>query len=239
VPTSVPTSVPVPSTYPSWTPTSAPTYVPTSHADFPPFFINEFEPEPVDLPEKVSIELRRLRATTTEAKGVLLIIDGGPGKNAGHVDRIEPIDLKFEKHEVILEIEKIKPPPFTMVLLESFTGDEKTDTDEDNDGDPEKTGTFGRVYDALGVKDTCSQGFVYGKALGLRPKFANDFDKTPTSPELVFRDRISEKWFAVDGDPENKETLHDTANKKFPKGKFDGDNPQEPTFSYENPTGTL
>jgi len=127
-----------------------------------------------------------------------------------------------------LEVDDFRNPSLTMVLLETFTGDVRTDIDPDDDGDAEDLQTFGKVFDALGVvNDAGDNDKVYGAQLG-----GDDFALNTLQLRLVFRERTTDRWFGIQRATNPR--IYDTANTQVDPVDFEP-NPLTPTFDDLNP----
>lgn len=154
--------------------------------------INEFRPNPPGSDPAVE-PLELIGTPNTAFSGVLLSIESDAGTSQGRVDYIRAISGVFDANGLLLtQYDDIENPSFTLVLLDSFSGDTNTDIDLDNDGLVDNIASFGNVLDAIGVSDLGVGGDpVFGAALG-----GQDIE-LGTEPELVFRDSITGMLYSV------------------------------------------
>jgi hypothetical protein len=153
--------------------------------------INEFQPNaPGADPDPMQVELK---GTPSAAfSGWILGIESDASSAQGMVDRFSSVSGTFDANGLlVVTIPDLENPSFTLVLVSSFTGDNNTDIDTDNDGVVDDISTFGTIYDAIGIPDTTGEA-VYGAELG-----GADFAYTGDEPQLAFRDGTTGDWYAV------------------------------------------
>lgn len=190
--------------------------------------INEIQPNPPGSdPANQSIEL--LGTPLSAFSGVLLSIESDSG-NVGKVDRLAAISGTFDANGLLLTtITDLENPSFTLVLLDSFSGALGTDIDADNDGSADDLSSFGSVLDAIGVPDALAdETTLYGAQLG-----GQDFRYTGDEPGLIFRDRVTQAWYAINN-PAGSAAL-DIAGNSLVFSSFDRD-PTNHSFGSANPT---
>ena len=191
--------------------------------------INEIQPNPTGAdPATVQIELFGTAGTTFS--GVLLSIESDAGTSMGSVDRVSSISGTFDSNGLLVaDITDLENPSFTLVLLDSFSGSVGTDIDADNDGVADDLSTFGTVLDAIGSPDAVAdEANLYGAQLG-----GADFAFTGDEPQLIFRDSVSQVWYAIN-DPAGTDAF-DIDGNAVSFASFDMD-PSVPTFGAVNPT---
>ena len=195
--------------------------------------INEISPNPPGGdPSTQTVEL--LGNPGASFTGVLLSIESDNVSGLGLVDRISNISGTFDVNGLLTAtIDDLENPSFTLVLLDSFTGNTSTDIDTNNDGTADNTSTFGNVLDALGVADNTSDfNLLFGSELG-----GQDFNQTTggnTEPELLFRDSNSLLWFAIN-DFDDSTSAEDINGNLVDFSSFDI-SPENSTFGAVNPT---
>lgn len=156
--------------------------------------INEFRPNPPGSdPAQDSLEL--LGTPNSLFSGVLLSVESDGGSSQGLVDYIKPISGTFDSNGLLVTtIDDLENPSFTLLLVDSFSGNSNSDIDTDNDGLVDNLLGIGNILDAIGVSDQLAGGDpVYGAALG-----GSDI-AFGVEPELVFRDALSGVFYSVTG----------------------------------------
>ncbi|MEL7448896.1 MAG: hypothetical protein AAFN78_06785 [Pseudomonadota bacterium] len=194
--------------------------------------INEFQPNPVGAdPAEVQVEL--LGNAFDSFTGVLLSIESDGSSAAGTVDRVSQVSGTFDANGLlVVTVPDLENPSFTLVLLDTFSGDVGTVIDTDNDGIADDLSTFGTVFDAIGIPDAVSdEAFVYGEQLG-----GQDFAFTGDEPQLVFRDSATLEWFAIN-DPAGTDAFDINGN-AVPFANFNAD-PSVTTFGAVNPAAAV
>jgi hypothetical protein len=89
---------------------------------------------------------------------------------------------------------------------------------------------FGAIYDALGIPDASGdEALQYGAQLG-----GTDFNFIGDEPQLVFRDAVTQLWYAVD-DNGAPDEVYDSAGNLVSSALFNQD-PTVSTFGSLNPT---
>ncbi len=195
--------------------------------------ISEFQPNPEGTdPATMSVEISGTPGDPFS--GVILAIESDPGTaNPGDINNFEAVSGTFDASGLLtVSINDIENPSFTLVLLDSFSGDTSTDIDTDDDGTAEDLSTFGTVLDAIGVPDTASdEGLLYGAQLG-----GTDFAFTGDEPGLIFRDASVGDLYALN-EPDNGEVFDVNAVDVTP-GVFDVAPTLAGTFGAINPSVT-
>ncbi len=193
--------------------------------------INEFLPNPPSFdPTNQDIEL--LGTPFDSFSGWFLSIESDNIAGMGLVDRATAISGSFDANGLlVVSIPDLENPSFTVVLLDTFTGNTSTDIDTNNDGVADDLSTFGTVLDALGSPDILGdEAFVYGAQLGgTDMKFIGD------EPRLVFRDSVTLVWYAVDDNGLPDELFDETGAGPIDPNLFNID-PLVNTFGSVNPT---
>ena len=155
--------------------------------------INEFEPNPPGAdPTDVSVELK---GTPSAAfSGWILSVESDPG-NPGVVDRATSVSGSFDANGIlVVTVPDFENPSFTVILCQDFTGTVgTTDFDTDNDGVADDLSTVTGPLDAIGIPDSMGdEVLLYGTDAG-----GQDFTFTGSEPERVFRDSMTNDWYAV------------------------------------------
>lgn len=192
-------------------------------------FISEVQPNPTGAdPAIVQLELSGIAFASFN--GVLLSIESDSTSPVGNVDRLSSISGTFDANGLlVVDIDDLENPSFTLVLLDSFSGTIGTDIDTDNDGVADDLSTFGNVLDAIGVPDNVGdESFLFGAQLG-----GADFSYTGDEPQLIFRDSISNDWYAIN-DPAGMDA-YDLQGNPVAFADFNQD-PSVTTFGALNPT---
>ncbi|MEO6348716.1 MAG: T9SS type A sorting domain-containing protein, partial [Aquaticitalea sp.] len=168
--------------------------------------------------------------------GVILSVESD-SSGPGVVDSAAAVSGTFESNGLlVVTIPDLENPSFTVALVSAFTGTVgATDIDTNDDGVADDISTVGTVYDAIGIPDVGNdEQFLYGADFG-----GLDFTYTGDEPRLVFRDGITDAWYAVNdvtGDLTDEiyslnATL--TGNADFDVNPADGS-----TFGMINPSNT-
>ena len=198
-----------------------------------PVFINEFEANP-DGADPVTTSFELKSTPNTSFNGVIVIIESDPGtSNPGDVNTFGSVSGMFDANGLLVVSlpENIENPSFTVVILDSFTGDANTDIDTDDDGVADDISTFGNVLDAIGIPDTTGdETTLYGAQLG-----GADFTYTGAEPEIVFRDGTSNSWYAVNNIGDDT-TIFDISANNVVVGDFDTDPTVATTYGAVNPS---
>jgi hypothetical protein len=193
--------------------------------------INEIRPNPpgTDLATQ-SLELRGTPGAAFS--GWFLSIEGDSGSSLGTVDRAEPISGAFDASGLLTAvIGDLENPSFTLALMDSFSGSIGSDIDGDNDGVADDLSTFGTLLDAIGVPDSAGdEATLYGAQLG-----GVDLAYGGSEPELIFRDRTTLAWYAVNDAGNPTDGVFDLSGGPVLSSDFDSD-PTVPSFGTLNPT---
>ncbi|MDT0558621.1 T9SS type A sorting domain-containing protein [Ichthyenterobacterium sp. W332] len=156
--------------------------------------INEFQPNAAGTdPDPMPFELKG--TPSASFSGWILSVESDPGGGTGTVDRATQVSGTFDANGLlVVNIPDLENPSFTVILCENFTGTAgTTDFDTDNDGVADDISTVTNVYDAIGIPDnTGDEALLYGAQLG-----GQDFTYTGDEPGLVFRDGVTNDWYAL------------------------------------------
>lgn len=194
--------------------------------------LNEYQPNPVGGdPSDVEVEL--LGDPGSSFNGWIISIEGDSSSSTGLVDRASQVSGSFDSNGLlVVSVPDFENPTFTTVLSSDFTGAiGTTDVDVDNDGTAEDLSAFGTIYDALGIPDnTGDEMFLYGTDAG-----GTDFTYTGDEPKLVFRDRETGAWYAVNDEGNVPENVFRLDGSQIVSSAFDMD-PEVTTFGAPNPT---
>lgn len=163
---------------------------------------------------------------------VLLTIESDAVSGGGTVDSVSAVSGSFDANGLfVATVDDFENPSFTFVVLASFTGSVGTDIDTDNDGVADDLSTFGTVLDAIGVPDAVGdEPLLYGAQLG-----GADFAFSGDEPQLIFRDRVTGAWYAIN-DPAGSDAF-DINGDAEAFSNFDAD-PSVATFGSANPTAS-
>jgi len=200
-----------------------------------PILISEFEPNPPGSdPSTVSVEVSGPAGGSFAGWLVSLENDGVDGR----ADRVSQISGTFDANGLlVVEIPDLENPTFTLVLSSQFNGGQGDDLDADDDGvidDP--AGTFGTIYDAIGVSDSeGDDATLYSAQLGGVDVLYNGIFE----PLLVFRDASTGDVYQVVtadfGEPTEREVVYTASAEEVDVNEFSSD-PTQPTFGAINPT---
>jgi hypothetical protein len=189
--------------------------------------INEFQPNPPGGdPATQTLELKGPAGQLFTGWVVVLDADSG---SSGQVNDFEEISGTFDINGLLtVSIADIENPSFTLLVTDVYTP-RTADFDADENGQLDTDiSALGNVYDAIGVPDAVGdEQYLYGAELG-----GEDFKFTGSEPELIFRDRDTNAWYAIndhDGD-----MAHDIDGNTVPFISFGG-SLTTPTFGIENP----
>ncbi|MFD0797126.1 HYR domain-containing protein [Maribacter chungangensis] len=190
--------------------------------------INEFSPNPPGN-DSANQELE-LKGTPGETFNGWVVLLDSDSETSGDVNESHEIFGTFDEDGLmVVSINDFENPSFTLVLTDSFDVT-VTDFDKDDNGqiDPADSAKLGAIFDALGIPDSSSdETYLFGAQLG-----GMDFKYTGREPELVFRERDTNDWYAVndlDG-----AFVHDSAGNELGFGQF-STNPGIPTLGDINP----
>ena len=196
--------------------------------------INEFKPNPTGAdPPNTRVEILCAdsdKGAGSDFSGWLVSIESDPGSsNPGDINDFAQISGAFDANGLfVATIPDLENPSFTLVLMDSFTGDSSTDIDLDNDGTPDDLSTFGLVFDAIGILDTIGDP-VYGVELG-----GTDIAYTGDEPRLVFRDGTDPSMLFAINDPDNDQVI--AADGSVLEPSIFDTNPLLDTFGSINPS---
>jgi len=197
--------------------------------------INEFEPNPNGTdPTDVSIELKG--TPNTAFTGFILSIESDLGGSQGLVDRFTSVSGTFDANGLlVVSVPDLENPSLTLVLVSSFSGDNTTDIDTDDNGVVDDISTFGTIYDAIGSPDNVGdEASIYGVELG-----GSDFAYTGDEPRIIFRDGVTGDLFAVnDVTGDSTDEIYDITATLVSSSDFDVNPAIAPTFGSVNPVYT-
>ncbi len=191
--------------------------------------MNEFRPNPTGIdPMQTTVELRG--TPNVAFSGWFITIESDAIAVAGTVDSATQVMGSFDANGLLFfTLNDFENPSFTAVLSSGFSSSVGQDLDSTNDGSIDDKTVFGTIYDALGVPDEVGDAStIYGADLG-----GADFAFTGDEPQLVFRDRNTLAWFAIN-DPAGP-NAYDIAANPVDQALFDKD-PTLSTFGSVNPT---
>ena len=203
--------------------------------------LSEFEPNPAGTdPTLSTIELFGMPGE--DFSGFIVAIESDPGTaNPGGVNSFAAVSGTFDANGLlVVQIDDLENPSFTIVLTDTFTGDASTDFDSDDDGTiDQNTSLLGTVFDAIGVSDTSGDdGLLYGDDFG----GTNVLYNGQFEPLLVFRDASGGAVYntvTVDfGQPTERVGVFDAAGDEVDASTFDTDPTAGPTFGAVNPSRT-
>ncbi len=189
--------------------------------------LNEFEPNPAGTdPTTTTVELKGVAGNSFS--GWLVSIESDAGSSAGTIDRAEQVSGTYDSNGLlVVSIQDLENPSFTLVLTDRFTGNVNDDYDAGDDGVLDDLSIFGTIFDALGIPDTTGEP-LYGASLG-----GADFAYTGDEPGLVFRDGTTNAWYAINDPPNNE--VYDISASLVDPTMFDAD-PFTSTFGSVNPS---
>lgn len=192
--------------------------------------INEFNPNPsgTDSATQV-IELSGL-ANSTITDWWLVSIESDSVGSLGEIDSATQFSGVFNSSGLLqITIGDLENPSNVLFLADhTFSANIGDDLDVNNDGTLDSLSELGSVYDAIGVYDRVSDNLGYAQQLG-----GIDFVYTGGEPQLMFRDGVTQSWYAVN-DPDNG-VVYDSDGAVLEGSTFNQD-PSLSTFGEINPT---
>lgn len=191
--------------------------------------INEYHPiSPSDAPVMREIELTGDPGASFSGWLLSIESDGLASSSPGEVDSATQVTGNFDGQGLLtVAVPDFEDPSFTTILTASFTGSVGDDIDANDDGAADNLTILGAVLDALGVPDIAAdESLLYGTDVG-----GQDFAYTGDEPKLVFRDRLTGAWYAVNDD----DSVYDIGAVPIPSSEFDAF-PEFPTIQGPNPT---
>ncbi|MEX0321422.1 MAG: hypothetical protein AB3N63_04645 [Puniceicoccaceae bacterium] len=197
-------------------------------------YISEFEPNPAGGdPDDTTIEIGG--GTPSAAFDLWVLSIENDGFN-GLVDRFSNVTGSYDANGMaVVMVPDLENPSFTLVLTDSFTGDNDTDIDPADDGVLVTT-SMGTILDAIGVSDAESDDVsMYGVLLG----GSNVLYNGQFEPLLVFRDSGDMTLYNTVtvnfGDPDEYVGVFTADGTEVQASSFDIDPTTGPTYGSTNP----
>jgi len=189
--------------------------------------INEFAPNPDGGdPSETTVEL--LGNAGDMFNGWILSIESDNTTAKGSVDRASQVSGMFDANGILeVLIPDLENPSFTLVLTSQFQGSIGDDIDANDDGAVDDLASFGTVFDAIGIIDSAADS-TFGAAFG-----GIDFLFTGVEPELMFRDGLTQDWYAVNDVINGNNVIDENGNDIDPSAF--NINPIQYTFGDVNP----
>lgn len=198
-------------------------------------YLSEFEPNPAGGdPENTTIEIGG--GTPSAAFDLWVLSVENDGFN-GLVDRFTNVTGTYDANGMaVVMVPDLENPSFTLVLTTSFSGNNDTDLDPNNDGILD-TSSLGTVLDAIGVSDEQGDDIsMYGTLMGGSDVLYNG----QFEPLLVFRDSGDMSLYNTVtvnfGAPDEYIGVFAANGMEVQASSFDMDPTTGPTFGTANPS---
>lgn len=194
--------------------------------------INEFQPNPDGAdPSPQPFEL--IGTPNTSFDGWVISVESDNSSSLGVVDYATAVSGAFDANGLLtVDVPDFENPSFTLFLTSAFTGTVgTTDIDTNDDGTSDDVSTFGTIFDAIGIADDDGSGTtLYAAQNG-----GVDFPFTGTEPELMFRDGVTQQWWAINDNITPSADAIGEDGGSFPVSSFSF-SPVPNTFGGVNPT---
>lgn len=198
---------------------------------------NEFRPDPPGAPSQDPGTYEIIGMPGMLVPNFQIIqIEGDPGgANPGDINNLFSFlnsGQTFDSNGLFtVNAGNFESPSFTLVLTVTSTSlTLSSDVDADDNGAIDNLSVFGDVQDAITVLDLASDSsLAYALEFG-----GVEFPFTGTSPELMFRDRLTREWYAVNNTATDEAAFNE-AGQTVDFAIFDSP-PDGPTFGAVNPS---